>query len=63
MEKKFIVILAQLNNDDELYQEVVGVCDTEETAHNMMVEDIKAYLKDNGETIEEWQIKPTQCKL
>lgn len=59
--EKFIVLFVSINSDDELWQEVIGVFDTEEDAHNAMKEDINDYLGENGETIEEWKIKATSA--
>lgn len=59
--EKFIVLFVSINSDDELWQEVIGVFDTEEEAHNAMKEDINDYLGENGETIEEWKIKATSA--
>lgn len=60
--EKFILIFASINSDNELWQEIVGVYETEEEAHNAMVEDINNYLGDNGETIDEWKIKALSAK-
>lgn len=60
--EKFILLFVSINSDDELWQEIIGVYDTEEEAHNAMEEDINEYLGENGETLEEWKIKATSAK-